>query len=63
MLIDDIVAAFRQALKRRTLGIEQIDAEPTEDGQSVLLYGYTSDPSVTYIASVPVPTSIEWHRA
>ncbi|MDO6588580.1 hypothetical protein Q4543_24375 [Salipiger sp. 1_MG-2023] len=36
MVTDDIAAAFRQALNRELLGIEQIDAELAEDGQSVL---------------------------
>lgn len=61
MLTDDIAAAFRQALDREMLGIEQVDAEITEDGQRVFLYGHTSDPSVTYIASFPLP-ALEWKR-
>ncbi|MDO6584809.1 hypothetical protein Q4543_04690 [Salipiger sp. 1_MG-2023] len=63
MLTDDIAAAFRQALNRELLGIEQIDAELTEDARCVLLYGHTSDPSVTYIASLPIPGAIEWCKA
>ncbi|MHA7865871.1 MAG: hypothetical protein ACX93U_00070 [Salipiger thiooxidans] len=62
MTTEETVAAIRSAFDRELLGIEQVDAVLCEDGGTLLLYGHTSDPSVTYTASFPLP-AVEWRRA
>jgi hypothetical protein len=38
--------------------IEQIDAELTEDGRSVMFYGAKSDPDRTYTSLIELPKPI-----
>ncbi|GAA6202484.1 hypothetical protein [Aquicoccus sp. SU-CL01552] len=59
---DAILMAFRQSLDEQLLGIEQVDAVLCEDGAAIILYGHTSDPDVTFTASLPVPAALEWSR-
>lgn len=60
--LERIKAAFQRALARDLLGIEQVDATLCEDGETVMLYGYTVDPETVYIATFPLP-AVEWRRA
>ncbi len=57
-----IAPALRAALLGHVLGIEQADAVLAEDGSTIMLYGHTSDPDVTYVATFPVPP-VTWKRA
>lgn len=59
---EEILIAFRQALQAQLLGIEQVDAELTEDIDRIVLIGHTADDDVTYVASFPVPV-VDWRRA
>lgn len=60
--LEEMKAAFRHALVRGLYGIEQVDPVICEDGETVMLYGHTADPDVTYIATFPLP-AIEWRKA
>jgi hypothetical protein len=57
-----IKAALRRGLLKGFYGIEQVDAVVCEDGETVMLYGHTADPDVTYVATFPIP-AVEWHKA
>ncbi|NVK20855.1 MAG: hypothetical protein HWE30_19425 [Methylocystaceae bacterium] len=62
MTPEQLAMAFSQSFSQALFGIEQVDAVLCEDGGTLLLYGHTSDPSATYIASLPLP-AVEWRRA
>lgn len=59
--LDAIKAAFQRALAREVMGIEQIDAVLCEDGETIMLHGYTADPDVSYVATFTRP-AVNWQR-
>ncbi|KGJ04997.1 hypothetical protein SAMN04487972_101330 [Paracoccus halophilus] len=60
--LEQIKAAFQRALAKDLLGIEQVDAVICDEGESVVLYGYTAHPDEVYIATLPLP-AVHWRRA
>lgn len=61
MEADMIKAVFQQALERELLGIVQVDADLCEDGETIMLHGFTDDPDVYYVATFPRP-AVNWKR-
>ena len=59
MLTDEIKGAIIRLLRDEMKGIEQVDAVITEDAMGILLYAYTADPEVTYVAGLPMP---DWRK-
>lgn len=61
MDIEAIKGTFQRALERELLGITQVDADLCEDGETIMLHGFTDDPDVYYVATFVRP-AVNWQR-
>lgn len=61
MDIEAIKGAFQRVLERELLGITQIDADLCEDGETIMLHGFTDDLDVYYVATFTRP-AVNWQR-
>lgn len=58
---ETLKGAFQRVLERELMGIVQVDAVLCEDGETIMLHGYTNNPEVHYVATFTRP-AVNWQR-